>query len=36
MEDAFLDSYWESLLEVQEPFDYNTEWYGEMVLAQWE
>lgn len=36
MEDAFLDSYWESQYEVQEPYDHNCDWHAEMILAQWD
>lgn len=36
MEDAFLDSYWESLNDVQEPYDHNCDWHAEMILAQWD
>ena len=36
MEDAYLDSYWESLNDVQEPYDHNCDWHAEMILAQWD
>ena len=36
MEDAFLDSYWESLNDVQEPYDHNCDWHAEMILSQWD
>ena len=36
MEDAFLDSYWESVNDVQEPNDHYWEAWGEAYLSQWE
>ena len=38
MEDAFLDSYWESLNDVQEPYADPDPWVteGELFLSQWD